>query len=181
MSIPQLPGRHGTQAYFADEVQRPRKEEGVVREGPTRTSDLLDHLASPCSNTGKTLGGRAAHGTRVWVGVNQPPSQCGLAETEGPRRASEPTPCHSLLAWLSTSIFIPVMAWLPGRVWCLLSTVPGAIAEVESGLCAELHDPTAPGAACHLAGATQPPQFVGKTLGVVVLTLNPSFPNKQGC
>ena len=27
--------RHGTQAYFADEVQRPRKEEGVVREGLT--------------------------------------------------------------------------------------------------------------------------------------------------
>lgn len=39
----------------------------------------------------------------------------------------------------------------------------------------------APRAACHLAGATQPPQCTERALGVGILTLNPSFPNKQGC
>lgn len=64
-------------------------------------------------------------GYRAWL-----PSECGLAEA-GPQEGIRADPCCSLLASLSASIFIPVMAWPPGRVWCLQSTAAGAVAKVE--------------------------------------------------
>lgn len=81
------------------------------------------------------------------------------------------------------------MAWLPGRVCCLLSTAPGAIAKVESGLCAELPNPDAlPRVSASLLlglhATWQEPHHHTVPEGplrVGVLALNLSFPNKQGC
>lgn len=81
------------------------------------------------------------------------------------------------------------MAPLPGRVCCLLSTAPGAIAKVESGLCAELPNPDAlPRMSASLLLALhatwqEPHRHTAQEgpLRVGLLALNLSVPNRQGC